>query len=154
VDLRIIRGNQTHFEGCLDACKYSELWDAEFSTGEYNMPKILSAALDEDEVYVSLGEKDVVSGFIWYRPRGVFNYFGYIHLVAINKDYRGKGVGSQLFDFIEKRAAQQTKKIFLVVGEFNSAIKMYEKRGYKRLCGIPDLFIQGVTETLMAKPLG
>jgi len=55
----------------------------------------------------------------------------YLQAIAIDKNFRSKGIGSELIDFIEDRArTSEAKRLSLDVSAKNhGACKLYERRG-------------------------
>jgi len=60
---------------------------------------------------------------------------GWIGIVIGEEDYRGKGVGREVMNMLEKECINEgLNRIELGVFEFNErAIKLYEKLGYKKI---------------------
>lgn len=87
----------------------------------------------------------------------MFHTFPYLHIIAVDKDYQNKGIGSKLLDFFERQVLiecenQIRTKIFLTVGDFNeTAENVYVNRGYAKICEIKGLFRKNITEKLYMK---
>ena len=60
---------------------------------------------------------------------------GDVNTVAVASDQQGKGIGTALMDWLESQAAiRNVREIFLEVRSDNeTAIKMYDARGYERI---------------------
>ena len=55
-----------------------------------------------------------------------------LHKVFVDRDYRGKGLGSQLFEAVLKACDEQNLACFLTVDPVNEgAIGLYQKWGFK-----------------------
>ena len=121
---------------------------------------ILKEAAKRKELFVAKDQNGDVLGFYRIVMDGTFNVFAYIHLIAVRKDLRGKGIGTKLLRDAEKRIVNDpgypfSKKAFLLLGKKNRKAKgYYEKNGYVRVGKIPSLFSPGVDEYLMMKDLG
>lgn len=78
-------------------------------------------------------------------------------MIAVKKDYRSKGIGTELMNFFEQDVLVSGRsslraKVFLTVADFNeNAEALYLRRGYNKLCEIESLFRKGVAEKLMMK---
>ena len=80
---------------------------------------------------------------------------GYIQLIAVHPEWRGRGLGTQMIEFAEQRIFRQSPNIFLCVSSFNArAQKFYMRLGYQRVGELPDFLVQGVSELLLCKSRG
>ncbi|MFN8258162.1 MAG: N-acetyltransferase [Bacteroidales bacterium] len=104
------------------------------------------------EIFV-LEIQSEIAGFVILQVCGTFS--GYIQTICIDEKYRGKGLGTLLLEFCEKRILEFSPNIFICVSSFNSgAIKLYEKFGFKQV-GILENFVKkGFDELLMRKTFG
>ncbi len=104
------------------------------------------------EVYVATMNDQIVGALILHLS-GPLN--GYIQIVAIHPEHRGRGLGAQLIHFAEERIFQQSPNVFLCVSSFNHrAQKFYERLGYLRVGEFPDFLAKGHSEILMRKTRG
>ena len=55
---------------------------------------------------------------------------GQIRSMAVRADLQGKGLGSQIINYIEKKAKEKKLSYILLDGRIN-AVKFYENHGYK-----------------------
>jgi ribosomal protein S18 acetylase RimI-like enzyme len=151
MEISIVKGKIEYLNECRSALMSSELGDQYFKTSE-KAEKTLLGGLKRDEIYVALDRDNNCIGFIWYILDAAFHKYPYIHIIAVKKEYRGKGIGKKLLSFLEETVLNSESKIFLVVADFNlKAKKLYEQIGYKEVGQIPDLYKEGVTEYLMMK---
>lgn len=118
---------------------------------------LMERSFDDDQFYI-LYDHTEMAGFIWFQTKGAFHTFTYLHMIYVKKEYRQKGYGKTLLEFLEKAALcpegknKLQSKIFLVVGEWNqSAIQFYTNEGYITLSTIPGLFRKKIDEHLMMK---
>ncbi len=94
--------------------------------------------------------KDEIAGFIWYVPDGAFDRSGYVELIGVKRNFRGRGVGEKLMEFVENLFSPES--IFLLVSDFNEkAQKFYSRLGYKKVGEIEDYVIKGITEFIFYK---
>ncbi len=149
---------QVDLNSCVSILEDSDLGAEYFvnKNGESVCEFLLNEAILKQEIYkVSLDNEEII-GFYWIEFQGMFKWFPYLHVVAVRSDLRGKGYGSKIFTYVEEYCLQIRKsdRIFLIVGEKNKrASAMYEKRGYQKIGSIPELFLDGIAETLMMKLL-
>ena len=109
------------------------------------------------EVYVALeASADVlprVVGFTILIMQGAF--VGYIQSVAVREDCRGRGVGTVLIEFAERRILRETPNVFICVSSFNpGARRLYERLGYHAVGELTDYIVRGHSEILMRKTTG
>jgi len=96
-------------------------------------------------------EGGVLCGFVLLHPRGVAGS-PYIASIAVDPQWRGKGVGSRMLEHVEGLSA--SRWIFLCVSSFNAAARrLYERHGYRQVGEFADYVIDGASEILMQKRL-
>ncbi len=95
------------------------------------------------------------AGFAWYIDRGGFGLSGYLKLLGVHPDLRGRGVGGILLDYTEQLAIQAGRPdLLLLVSDFNvAAQKFYLDRGYEGVGSIPDYVMPGIAELILRKHL-
>lgn len=91
---------------------------------------------DDNYGFIALEDNKVV-GFIYsyslFRPDG--RYMCYVHSVGVLPNYQGKGIGSKLFNYMEKYLEKENKcyKYFLLTSENNEvAQKLYDKHSDRK----------------------
>ena len=145
-------GNEQHLKDCKDALCRSVLGEKYFSSPGSAENAILEG-IRQGNLYVALIGEECV-GFTYIIPKGAFHSFPYLHIIAIKKEYRDKGIGKALLDYSERIALEMADKLFLVVADYNpDAKRLYERIGYQQVGEIPNLSRPGITEYLMAKDL-
>jgi len=104
------------------------------------------------EIYVARANNKIV-GFLVLDMNGPF--VGYIQSVCVSPELRGKGLGSQLLDFAEKRIFKESPNAFMCVSSFNAgARRLYERCGYKLVGEIKEWIVSGHSEFLLRKTIG
>ena len=147
------RGSKEYLLDCEEALINSELGKNYFPN-EGSGAKAIKEGLAQGTLYVALFNH-TCAGFIWYIPVGAFHSFPYLHILAIKEEYRGRGIGTALIEYLEDIVLKNADKIFLVVADFNpKAKRFYEKIGYRQVGEIPNLYREGITEYLMMKEKG
>jgi ribosomal protein S18 acetylase RimI-like enzyme len=110
------------------------------------------------EVYVAIDPSAAdhsagVIGFVIVIMRGAF--VGYIQSVAVDERWRGRGVGSALIGFAERRIFRDEPNVFICVSSFNhDARRLYERLGYAVVGELPDYVVAGHGEILLRKTIG
>ena len=152
MEITFAEGNERHLKDCKDALCQSKLGEKYFSSPGSAENAILEG-LRQGKLYVALiGEACI--GFTYIIPKGAFHSFPYLHIIAIQEEYRGRGIGKALLDYSERIALEMADKFFLVVADYNpEAKRFYERNGYQQVGEIPNLYRPGITEYLMAKNL-
>jgi ribosomal protein S18 acetylase RimI-like enzyme len=103
------------------------------------------------EVYLALVGDEIV-GFTVLNMQGAF--VGYIQSVCVAPQWRNKGIGSHLMDFLEKRIFSETPNAFICVSSFNRGVqRLYERRGYEVIGELKDFIVPGHSEILLRKTI-
>jgi ribosomal protein S18 acetylase RimI-like enzyme len=103
------------------------------------------------EVYVATANGEI-AGFIVLLMHGAF--IGYIQSVCVAPAWRGRGIGTQLMAFAERRIFSETPNAFICVSSFNrTARRLYERLGYEVIGELEDYVIPGQSEILLRKTI-
>jgi ribosomal-protein-alanine N-acetyltransferase len=103
------------------------------------------------EVYLAMLGNEIV-GFTVLNMHGAF--VGYIQSVCVASQWRGKGFGSKLMDYVEKRILSETPNVFICVSSFNRRVqKLYERRGYEVVGELKNWIVPGHSEILLRKTI-
>ena len=93
-------------------------------------------------------------GLAWFLPVGAFALGGYLKLIALVPGAEGHGAGSALMDEVERRCAQVTRSLFLLVSDWNDgARRFYAARGYSEVGRVPKLVRPEIDEIICYKRL-
>ncbi len=150
MDIQFKKGTMAYLDDCIKAMEHSTLSNAYFQTEESRKNAVMEG-LNKETLYVALCDGKC-AGFAYFILEGAFHAFPYLHLITINEEYRGMGIGKKLIEFIEAKLFETRDKIFLLVGDYNPGAKIfYEKLGYKQVGTIPSLYRKGIDEYLMMK---
>jgi len=104
------------------------------------------------EVYLAMIGDEIV-GFTILTMHGAF--VGYLQSVCVALQWRGKGIGSKLMDYVEKRILSETPNVFICVSSFNERVqKLYERRGYEVVGELKNWIVPGHSEILLRKTSG
>lgn len=88
---------------------------------------------EDDDGNIEVFEE--LAGGCGYGPLSGVDGTCELQKLYLREDFRGLGIAKDLLETIEKEAKVHYKKIYLETAEnMDSAIKFYEKNGYKRLC--------------------
>ncbi len=109
----------------------------------------------EQGATIAVAEVDgTPAGFIWHVARGAFDRSGYIKLIGVNPETRGKGVGRALMDHAEAECLPGSSDLFLLVSDFNEAAQAFYRRlGYEQVGAIAGYVAPGITELIFRKRL-
>jgi ribosomal-protein-alanine N-acetyltransferase len=104
------------------------------------------------ERYVALAGNEI-AGFLILNMTGAFA--GYVQTVCAAPAFRGRGVGTALMAFAERRVFRESPNVFLCVSSFNpGARRLYERLGYARVGELTDYLVAGHSELLYRKSIG
>ncbi|WP_312441558.1 GNAT family N-acetyltransferase [Lacrimispora sp.] len=150
MDIQFKKGTVEYLDSCIKAMENSTMCSAYFQSEESRKNAVMEG-INRGTLYVVLCTGEC-AGFAYFIPEGAFHAYHYLHLIAVKEEYRGKGIGKKLLEFIEDMLFKTRDKIFLLVGDYNPRAKIfYEESGYKHLGTIPSLYRKGIDEYLMMK---
>ena len=115
--------------------------------------KILETCNDTDnKVYIAHIE-GMACGVLIIHPNGLAGS-PYVKSIAVDNNYRSRGIGAALIRFAENQFQSTARYIFLCVSSFNlRARSFYENQGYTVIGEFKDYIIDGASEILMSKRL-
>lgn len=139
--------------GDLDACarlmSSTEPW---LTLGRTYDAALATLSDPAKEVHVARVD-DELAGFIVLNMTGAF--VGYIQTVCMAPPFRGRGLGSELIRWAERRIFVRTPNVFMCVSSFNqSARRLYERLGYQVVGELTDYIVAGHSELLLRKTIG
>jgi ribosomal protein S18 acetylase RimI-like enzyme len=103
------------------------------------------------EVHLAMVGDEIV-GFTILNMQGAF--VGYLQSVCVAPQWRGKGIGSELMDYVEKRILSENPNVFICVSSFNERVqKLYERRGYEVVGELKNWIVPGHSEILLRKTI-
>lgn len=103
------------------------------------------------EAYLALQEEEI-AGFALLNFQGAFT--GYLQSICVAPGWRGKGAGTALMEFAEKRIFRQSPNVFLCVSSFNlAAQRFYRRRGYETIGVLRQYLAPEYDEILMRKSI-
>jgi ribosomal protein S18 acetylase RimI-like enzyme len=92
-------------------------------------------------------------GFVLVRPRGLAGA-PYIVSIAVEPDYRSRGVGAALLAHVEAAFRGRSAHLFLCVSSFNAGARaFYSRHGFDEAGRFRDFIIPGADELLLHKRL-
>ena len=127
----------------------SEPW-VTLGTGYERSLNLLSNATRERFLAKVAGEP---AGFLVISMQGAF--VGYVQLLGVAPEFRGRGVGKALIEYAERRIFRETPNVFICVSDFNQEAQgFYAKMGYQKVGELADFIIAGHAEILLRKTIG
>ncbi|KOY86445.1 acetyltransferase [bacterium 336/3] len=109
------------------------------------------------EVWITkeIDNKPVAVAF--YAPEKVTDRTYNVYLIAIHKDFQGRGIGSELMTYIEETLQRQGGRILIVetssLPNFEQTRKFYDKLQYQREAIIRDFYQEGEHKIVFWKKL-
>jgi ribosomal protein S18 acetylase RimI-like enzyme len=112
------------------------------------------AGLSRGDWLITADADSPADGFAWAIPNGAFGRSPYLRLIGVRADVTSRGIGAALLTEIERRAAENSNDLFLLVSDFNEdAQRFYRRQGYMQIGAIPDYVVPGVAELIFRKRL-
>lgn len=134
---------------CAEFLAASDPWLTLGLTAEQALARLTNPAR---EVYVATVAEEVI-GVMVFDLTGVLN--GYIQILGVQPEWRGRGVGTQMLRWAEERIFRQSPNVFLCVSSFNGrAQEFYHRHSYQRVGALPDFLTAGLAEILLRKTRG
>ena len=101
-----------------------------------------SVVLDEETVVVASGDELVAYGEVYRGRADVF----------VHPSARGRGLGTALIAFAERRILREVPNVFLCVSSFNTRARtLYLRLGYEVVGELRDYIVRGHSEWLLRK---
>lgn len=125
-----------------------------YGTTAEKLGGFLTRAVDRGDPLLVADEDGTAVGFAWFHTSGTFESGGYLRLIALAPGREGRGLGAALVDEMERRVAQKSPHLFLLVSDFNTAARrFYAHRGYKEVGSLPGFVLPDVAEIICWKRL-
>jgi len=104
------------------------------------------------ELLIARNADNAPVGFLLVAPYGLAGS-PYISSIAVSTEMRGRGIGSELLRFAERRFAGRAH-LFLLVSSFNQkARELYLRHGYECVGELKDYCVPGQSEFILHKGL-
>lgn len=147
--VRLTAADRSRADECARLMVASEPWITLRRSHESAM-----AALTDPgkEAYIVVDDADV-SAFVILDMRGPLA--GYIQTICVRPEQRGRGLGTLLLRWAERRIARDSPNVFLCVSSFNGAARrLYERLGYEHVGTLAAFIVPEHDELLMRKTVG
>ncbi|MCD6289145.1 MAG: GNAT family N-acetyltransferase [Anaerolineae bacterium] len=90
-----------------------------------------AASCDGEELYIAVVDGQP-AGLIWFLHQGTFGRSGYIRLIGVLPQFRGRGVGTRLMATAEVIIGRKAGSVFLLTSDFNEGAQAFYRRlGYR-----------------------
>jgi ribosomal protein S18 acetylase RimI-like enzyme len=134
------------------------VWDLpllrRYGATEHGLRRDLEAALARGDGLLVAARDGEPVGLAWFTEHGTFALGGYLRLIALRPGHQGLRLGARLLDEVERRVAERSRAMFLLVADFNvDAQRFYERRGYQHAGTLPALVRPDIAERLYWKRL-
>jgi [ribosomal protein S18]-alanine N-acetyltransferase len=134
---------------CADLMMGSEPW----VTLQLSRETALAAVTDAAKEAYAIRDSNGVAGFTVVDMRGLLA--GYVQILCVRSDCRGRGLGSALLQWAEDRIFRSSPNVFICVSSFNpGARRLYERRGFELVGVLRELLVPGHDEILLRKTRG
>lgn len=132
---------------CAQLMSSSPPWNKLF----FSEQQCLASLSDPDlDLYIAEFENDFI-GFMATRATGMEGE-PLLEYLCIKHQYRGRGIGTRMLEFLEENIFPDSDNIYLFVSDINPrAIKLYEKIGYTKIGQLENYNLWGQTEYIYRK---
>jgi ribosomal protein S18 acetylase RimI-like enzyme len=153
-EVRIVPLAERDIEPCAALMASSEPW-TRYGIELGDALRMWRQALDTSATVEVARHGPMTCGFAWYIARGAFGLSGYLKLLGVSREVRGRGIGGALLAHVERRAlADGQDDMFLLVSDFNlPAQRFYAAHGYHQVGAIAGYVCPGIGELIYRKRL-
>ncbi len=151
--IRLSLGTVEDIKDCSRTLENSRLFD-EYFKHDKESSKFFLEGIAKEELYVAKDVNANIIGCMRVDEKGMLSRFPLLRLIAVKREYRGKGFGTEMLRFYESKYKGKTSRIFLCVSSFNDkAKKLYFSLGFEEIGKINGLYKKGITEYILMKEL-
>lgn len=148
----IVKGKSSNISELSNCLNDSLLKEYYFSDSKY-IKNFLMDTISKNELYTYVDNSKILA-FMRIDPVGMFSKFPLLRCIAVNPNYRNRGIGKKMLQHFENLWFEKSNKVFLCVSDFNlKAKKLYIESGYIEVGSINDLYKANVAEYLLCKTL-
>jgi ribosomal protein S18 acetylase RimI-like enzyme len=134
---------------CAELMVSSEPW----LTLRLSRETALAVLKDPAKEVHAIRDANGVAGFVVIDMRGLLR--GYVQILCVRADCRGRGIGSALLRWVEERIFRDSPNVFICVSSFNpGARRLYERLGFELVGTLRELLVPGHDELLLRKTKG
>ena len=124
------------------------------STPEGALAALAAARAAGDLLLVARAGDGLRAGLAWVMAGRLLTGAGYLRLLVVHEDHRGRGLGARLLEAAETWVRARANQMFLLVTTDNAdARRFYERAGYRHVGDLPGLAAPDLDEALYHKPL-
>lgn len=151
MEFALVKGKADRIQEYKQVFFDAPLYDAYFKDNAV-LEKVLKQAIQAGALYVAVNEMGKAIGVMHMTMDGLGG-LPYIHLLGVKNEYRGRGIGRALIQiFINVAETLCYSNMFIMTSDFNlPAQRLYMSMGFRPMCLLPDLFVQGVSEYLLMR---
>lgn len=147
-EVRLLNRSQEAAQ-CAELMVTSEPW----ITLRLPLETALAIVTDPAKEVYAIRDVRGVAGFVVVDMRGLLR--GYVQILCVRSDCRGRGLGSTLLQWAENRIFRDSPNVFICVSSFNSgARRLYERLGFELVGVLRELLVPGHDEMLFRKTRG
>ncbi|MCA9668962.1 MAG: GNAT family N-acetyltransferase, partial [Myxococcales bacterium] len=153
--LKIVPMTTLHLDGCAAIVDSTPLFQRYNYTGEMVRAQ-LTAALGDPRAHLLVhhgggGDAERVNAFAWFVARGAFDHSGYLRLIAVAEQARGRGIGAAMIELLETQYVGRGGLALLVSKGNVDAQRFYERLGYHKVGQLPSYVAEGLDELIYFK---
>jgi len=108
-------------------------------------------------IHCMVDDEDQAVGYICYGPipmtQGTFD----LYWISVDPNLQGKGVGSRLLDFLEKKVREEGGRMILAdtstIPQYEKTKRFYVQNGFQEVARIPDYYHPGNDRITFCKRL-
>ena len=109
------------------------------------------------KIQCMVDDEDQAVGYVCYGPipmtQGTFD----LYWISVDPNFQGKGVGSRLLDFLEKKVREEGGRMILAdtstIPQYEKTKGFYIRSGFQEVARIPDYYYPGNDRITFCKRL-
>ena len=110
-----------------------------------------------EEIWLTKEHDGVPITIVYCAPEKMTEGTSNLYLIAVQKEYQGKGIGAEMMTYVENLLRKKGHRILLVetsgLPEFELTRKFYDQLGYHREAVIREFYSEGEDKLIFWKKL-
>jgi len=113
--------------------------------------------INSDDSWLTTEDNGIPVGIAYVAPERMTTGTYNLYLIAIHKDYQGKGLGREIINFVENLVKEKDGRILIIetsgLPEFEDTRRFYIKLNYNQEAVIKDFYDEGEDKIVFLKKL-
>ena len=151
---KIVKSEINHIPALKSIIEGIELFPSEYLDGMMND---FFTNPNTSDCWLTMLVDEVPVAIVYFAPEKMTEGTYNLYLVAINKDFQSKGLGTEIMNYVELLLKESGNRILIVetsgLSEFENTRTFYEKCNYNKEAIIRDFYKEGEDKVVFWKKL-